>query len=95
VHIPAQIQQALPVFIPGMAVRVQHAPAISQAQNNTGPANLQPQNNPQLSPHNLQIQQPLPMFIPGMPVGVQHGLAVPQAQNNPGPRISNPRTILN
>ena len=84
--IPEPIQQVVPVFIPGMPVRVQHATVIPQAQNNRGPATLQQQNIPLLPPNNpLKIQQALPMFIPGMPVGVQHGLAIPQAQNNPSP----------
>jgi len=61
------------MFIPGTPVVVQDGPAVPPAQNNPGPAHLQPQNNPQLAANNpAQIQQALPMFIPGTPVWVQY-----------------------
>jgi len=72
-HIPAQIQKALPVFISGMPVRVQHAPGNPQAQNDPPPPAI-PQ--AQLIPHPPahippQIQQAPPVLIPGTPVWVQ------------------------
>jgi len=46
-HIPAHIQQALPVFIPCKLVGVQHVPANHQAHNNPPPPAIpQAHNNP-------------------------------------------------
>jgi len=86
------------MFIPGTPVGVQHGQAVPLAQNNHGPANLQPQNNPQLAANNpAQIQQALPMFIPGTPVWVQDAPPEDIEAHNVARRVplaeSDPRTI--
>jgi len=84
-HPPANISAinhlALPMFIPGTPVRVQHAPANVQAPNNpAGAADLQAPNNP-AGAANLQA--------PNNPAGA----ANPQAPNNPAIQVVIPARI--
>jgi len=84
-HPPANISAinhlALPMFIPGTPVRVQHAPANVQTPNNpAGAANLQVPNNPAGAANLHALNNPA-------------GAVNPQAPNNPAIQVIIPARI--